>query len=107
MEDVDVTVRSARTGDKPRGVSELRLPLEVKIVLGALSLHPVTQSFHRAVVVRGSDHVQVMESHGSRVMIAHNDTARRAGVENFSVVKLLAVLADAAVVCSAGFYHRS
>jgi hypothetical protein len=78
------------------------MPLTVKSILRPLSLDPVAQSFYRLVNPHGIDHVQVMEAHRSRIVIAHDDTARGTRVENLSVVEVLA-----AVVCSALFDHRA
>lgn len=67
-------------------------------VLCALRVHAMSERFDRLILVRRLDHVQVMVSHRDKVMIAHNDTAGRAGIEHFSLVELLAVPVDAAVV---------
>ena len=64
----------------------------------ALSFHPVTETFDRPILVRRLNHVQVMEPHRRRVMSAHAHATRRAGIEHFLFVELLAMPADAAVV---------
>ena len=67
-------------------------------VLRALRVHALPETFDRLILVRRLDHVQVMESHRDEVMIAHDDTAGRAGIEHFSLLELLAVPVAAAVV---------
>lgn len=79
-------------------VGQERVPLAMARVLCALGFHAVTKSFDGLIVVRGLDHVKVMEPHRDRVMIAHDITAGRAGIEHLPFIELLAVRAHAAVV---------
>ena len=74
----------------------------MEIVLHPRRLHAVKQNFCGNVHLHGVDHVLVMEPHRTKIVVAHHDTARRACVENLSLVELLA-----AVACSDLFDHRT
>lgn len=76
-----------------RSVCQEREPLTLAGFLCPLGFHALPESVHGPIRGRRLDHVQMMEPHRGRVVIAHYHAAGRAGIERFPFTELLAVVA--------------